>query len=982
MSSFSWNKGVDGDWNTGTLWTPATVPNDIAADVTIDAADTAYTVTIANGASETVQSLSMNDTVGRQGTNDAIGYHAGKLILDGTLAFASGSVGAFDGSLQTWVQTEFGANAAIVNGGTLDAFFQVEGNLTLTGTNGIYITNEIQALGGTVTIDTPIAELNTATSTLFDGIFQAKGMGATVHLGGSSHIVNIATVEGPQDNAGGWTELTFADASSVIDEWNGTSYVSVENSLTEIRGGGTVDATFGRNFTTSNTLTIDNLGTSVGAGMFNIQGVTLATAGITLNQGIVQGYGTIASGVVNNGTVVALGGMVNGTLEVTGALTGSGVVLFDTNIQDGTTDPTKATLELAGVSPGQTVIMNGGDTLVLATPSAFAGTIVAGVGDQIVLNGLTATSAVLNNGTLVVSNGTVAVASLAMSGNYAGDSITTNGSIVTIGTTVLPTITGTSAGQAITDLMTIRPFANVAIADANVSQTQTVTVTLSAAANGTLTNLGGGTYDAATGVYTNTGAAAALTAALDALVFTPTPHEVAPGQTITTGFTISDIDTALQTATDSTTSVIATAGAVAPTITGSVADQSVTDLGMIAPLANVVITDANLGQTDTVTVTLSAPANGTLTNLGGGAYDATTGVYTTTGAAAAVTAALHGLVFIPTQGEVPGGQTVTTGFTIKVTDTALASASDATASVITTATTPSPGEIILRGSAAQYVIASDGGTLYLQDTVAGRSGTQALPGVDTMKFTDGTGVFDPTGSAEDVDRLYYATLGRAPDLSGLQYWTAQIDDSNVPLSDVANAFATAPEFIQKYGSLSDGDFVSQLYQNVLGRAADPAGAQFWDGMLASGASRGSISLAFSESAENLANTESTAGDANNAEAYRLYTTVLGRAPDQAGEAFWSATLAGGATPVQVAQSFVASAEFQQKYGQLSVSDFVSTLYQNALGRQADPAGLHFWSSAIQNGESQANVAVAFSDSLESRAATASATHANWVFIPT
>ncbi len=86
-------------------------------------------------------------------------------------------------------------------------------------------------------------------------------------------------------------------------------------------------------------------------------------------------------------------------------------------------------------------------------------------------------------------------------------------------------------------------------------------MTLSATANGTLTNLGGGTYDAATGVYTDVGTATAVTTALDGLVFTPTFQQVAPGQTVTTGFTIDDADTAGASATDATTSVVATAAA-------------------------------------------------------------------------------------------------------------------------------------------------------------------------------------------------------------------------------------------------------------------------------------------------------------------------------------------------------------------------------------------------------------------------------------
>ena len=83
-----------------------------------------------------------------------------------------------------------------------------------------------------VTVDVKsIAEMTG--TTLFDGIFEAKGPGGVINLGGPRQnlIVNIQTVEGPPLIPDGWTELFLNGPVTSIGEWNGTGYVSLETTL-------------------------------------------------------------------------------------------------------------------------------------------------------------------------------------------------------------------------------------------------------------------------------------------------------------------------------------------------------------------------------------------------------------------------------------------------------------------------------------------------------------------------------------------------------------------------------------------------------------------------------------------------------------------------------------------------------------------------------------------------------------------------------
>ena len=111
-------------------------------------------------------------------------------------------------------------------------------------------------------------------------------------------------------------------------------------------------------------------------------------------------------------------------------------------------------------------------------------------------------------------------------------------------------------------------------------------------------------------------------------------------------------------------------------------------------------------------------------------------------------------------------------------------------------------------------------------------------------------------------------------------------------------------------------------------------------------------------------TPSTTSEA--AQVTRLYDTVLDRRPDDAGLTFWTNALRTGAADLDdLAELFVRSPEFRDRYGDTSNADFVTLLYRNTLNREPDAAGQAFWTDALAGGRADRDdVVLAFSESPE------------------
>ena len=180
--------------------------------------------------------------------------------------------------------------------------------------------------------------------------------------------------------------------------------------------------------------------------------------------------------------------------------------------------------------------------------------------------------------------------------------------------------------------------------------------------------------------------------------------------------------------------------------------------------------------------------------------------------------------------------------------------------------------VVFKGASTGYTIANNGdGSVTVTDSVASRNGTDHISNVQFLQFTDQMDVV-ANGSQATIALLYQAALGRTPDAPGLTGFekifasepsAAQNADlftslAGTPvngLADLAAGFTQSTEFQSKYGSLTNAQFVTQLYANVLDRAPDTAGLNSWVGELSAGHTREWVLVGFAESAEALHNAE-------------------------------------------------------------------------------------------------------------------------------
>ena len=124
------------------------------------------------------------------------------------------------------------------------------------------------------------------------------------------------------------------------------------------------------------------------------------------------------------------------------------------------------------------------------------------------------------------------------------------------------------------------------------------------------------------------------------------------------------------------------------------------------------------------------------------------------------------------------------------------------------------------------------------------------------------------------------------------------------------------------------------------------------------------------------------------QAFRIYQAAFDRAPDLAGLGFYISVLDGANLSLDViAQSFIDSPEFAEKYGNLDNAAFLTMWYNNVLKRVPDQAG-YDWNLSYLDGTNPDRIVVTraqmlkfFSESPENKELVAPATRNGITYLP-
>ena len=429
--------------------------------------------------------------------------------------------------------------------------------------------------------------------------------------------------------------------------------------------------------------------------------------------------------------------------------------------------------------------------------------------------------------------------------------------------------------ETTTDDAALHPFASARVTDTAASETARVTYT---GANGALS---GGGFAGSAGDYSFTGTPAQVQAALQALLFTPTAHQVAQGQAVTTPFTIT-LTAGTTVHTDTTFAVTATAaaapgggggvaltgGAQAATLQGTAGNDTLTAGSAGDTLVGGAGSDTLTGGAGVDTAGYAGFVHDYVLNLSGGSGTVAGGREGGTDTLSAIENVkfLDGVLtfdphsaaaevvrlydsFLGRAPDVAGFDSylkfVASGHSFQdMADNAAASPefANATAGLTDTQYVTYVYEHSLHrepdaGGLQTYVADLQNGAFTRTSLIV-----QAAESPEHVALTApviAQGLWIPDEKVESLELLYDAAVQRQPDAYGLSGYAAELA-AGTTFRQIANQMSQSPEFLAAHAGQSDAQYIESLYHAELGRGSDAGGLAAYEDQLAHGFTRGDI----------------------------------------------------------------------------------------------------------------------------------------------
>lgn len=178
-------------------------------------------------------------------------------------------------------------------------------------------------------------------------------------------------------------------------------------------------------------------------------------------------------------------------------------------------------------------------------------------------------------------------------------------------------------------------------------------------------------------------------------------------------------------------------------------------------------------------------------------------------------------------------------------------------------------------------------------------------------LVDGTGLprlvdlltSSPEYITKRITAAYREVLGRAPETGGLDYWLTRIQAGRATVDDVKRRFYDTDEYYQRSGGTDEG-YVALLFPTILGRDATPSEVAHWASQIPV-IGRGAVvdAIWFSHEAAMI-------------RAGSYYRTFVQRAPDPSGQEYWANVLltqGEGAVRIGIAGSAEYGARAQTRF---------------------------------------------------------------------